>query len=66
MATLQVRQMHDGEGTQMRRPLVPGWCLMCRKAAMVVWIGPVEHDGQTAPACFCEPCLEAVRGYIGF
>ncbi|MFM9464174.1 hypothetical protein ACKI1K_15155 [Streptomyces scabiei] len=31
---------------------------------MVVWIGPVEHDGQTAPAYFCEPCCDVVRDYI--
>jgi hypothetical protein len=47
-----------------RRPLVPGWCLRCGNSTKVVWIGPVEHNGQTAPAYFCEPCCEAVRDYI--
>jgi hypothetical protein len=47
-----------------RRPLVRGWCLKCQTTTLVVWIGPVEHDGQTAPAYFCEPCCEIVRDYI--
>lgn len=49
-----------------RRPLVPGWCLMCRNSGMVVWVGPVEHDGQTAPVYACESCCDYLREYIAF
>lgn len=49
-----------------RRPLVAGWCILCRNAAMVVWIGPVEHDGHSVPAFACEPCCQFVREYIAF
>lgn len=31
---------------------------------MVVWIGPVEHGGETAPAFACEGCCDFVRQYI--
>jgi hypothetical protein len=48
-----------------RRPLVAGWCLLCRRDdRLVVWIGPVEHDGQTAPVYACEGCCAFVRQYI--
>jgi hypothetical protein len=42
-----------------RRPLVPGFCLLCRRPdQMVVWIGPVEVGGMSAPVFACEPCCE--------
>jgi hypothetical protein len=47
-----------------RRPLVPGWCILCRQAKLVCWIGPVEHNGQQAPAYACEDCCQFVREYI--
>lgn len=50
----------------MRRPLVPGWCLLCRNTTMVFWIGPVEHAGQTAPAYACEECCGLIREYIDY
>lgn len=48
----------------MRRPLFHWWCLRCSQKTQVVWIGPVEHNGQQAPAFFCEPCCEDVKRYI--
>ncbi len=48
----------------MRRPLVAGWCILCRRQRQVLWIGPVEHDGQQAPAYACEPCCQFLRDYI--
>ncbi|MFR9790809.1 hypothetical protein ACL07V_19470 [Streptomyces sp. MB22_4] len=41
-----------------------GFCLLCRHTKYVFWIGPVEHDGQRAPAYACEDCCAFVRTYI--
>ncbi|SEC98019.1 hypothetical protein SAMN04490357_3435 [Streptomyces misionensis] len=46
------------------RPLVRGFCLLCRHPKYVFWIGPVEHDKQRAPAYACEDCCAFVRAYV--
>lgn len=46
------------------RPWEHGWCLLCQREELVVWIGPVEHAGQTAPAYACSECCDFVRAYI--
>lgn len=44
----------------------PGWCLMCQQTGTVIWVGPVEHGGQTAPVFMCAACCERIRRYIAY
>ncbi|MEU6406317.1 hypothetical protein [Streptomyces sp. NPDC046985] len=37
------------------------WLGCERTGVTVIWLGPVQWDGQHAPFCACEPCLERLK-----
>ncbi|MDX2758377.1 hypothetical protein [Streptomyces europaeiscabiei] len=47
----------------MERHWVTGDCwLGCRRTSvLVIWLGPVQWDGQHAPFMACEPCLNRLK-----
>ncbi|MDX3672678.1 hypothetical protein [Streptomyces europaeiscabiei] len=47
----------------MRRRWVTGDCwLGCERTdVLVIWLGPVQWDGQHAPLMTCEPCLDRLK-----
>ncbi|MCX2970727.1 hypothetical protein OSB71_17935 [Streptomyces sp. JHD 1] len=48
----------------MGRPLTQGCCwLWCGRIGVpVLWLGPIQWDGQTVPLMACEPCVERLSG----
>lgn len=47
----------------MEWPWITGDCwLGCgRTEVLVIWLGPVQWDGQHAPFYACEPCLDRLQ-----
>ncbi|MDX3298566.1 hypothetical protein PV569_33435 [Streptomyces scabiei] len=47
----------------MKRRWVTGDCwLGCERTdVLVIWLGPVQWDGQHAPLMACEPCLDRLK-----
>ena len=47
----------------MECPWFSGDCwLGCgRTGVLVIWLGPVQWDGQHAPFYACEPCLDRLK-----
>lgn len=47
----------------MERHWVTGDCwLGCqRTGVLVIWLGPVQWDGQHAPFMACDPCLDRLK-----
>ncbi|MER6160795.1 hypothetical protein ABT147_35590 [Streptomyces sp. NPDC001868] len=47
----------------MERQWVTGDCwLGCERTDLpVIWLGPVQWDGQHAPLMSCEPCLNRLK-----
>lgn len=47
----------------MEWPWITGDCwLGCgRTGVLVIWLGPVQWDGQHAPFYACEPCLARLK-----
>jgi hypothetical protein len=47
----------------MERHWVAGDCwLGCERTnVLVIWLGPVQWDGQHAPLMTCEPCLDRLK-----
>jgi hypothetical protein len=46
------------------RPFVEGMCLLCGRTDLVVFVGPVECNGQSAPSYACAGCCGLFRQYI--
>lgn len=47
----------------MERQWINGDCwLGCQRTGVpVIWLGPVQWDGQHAPFHACEPCLDRLK-----
>lgn len=47
----------------MERQWITGDCwLGCERSGVsVIWLGPVQWDGQHAPFNACEPCLDRLK-----
>ncbi|WTJ12278.1 hypothetical protein OID55_18625 [Streptomyces sp. NBC_00715] len=37
------------------------WLGCMRTAVPVIWLGPLQWDGQRAPVYVCEPCLDRLK-----
>ncbi|MEU3044639.1 hypothetical protein ABZ700_27615 [Streptomyces diastaticus] len=46
----------------MTRTWIPGACWLCDADDVpVLWLGPLQEDGQTAPLYACGPCVDRLR-----
>lgn len=46
------------------RALKHGWCVLGRHWEMVLFLGPAEAEGQSAPVHACEACCAYLRDFV--